>query len=272
MPLAPSDAAHWQGHLALELARNSRQTFVSKQLHVGPLRLQRAFYPEGHPCHLYLLHPPGGVVGGDGLHLHVRGLAHSHGLMTQPGATKLYRSDGRIAEINQQFHLENGATFEWLPQETIAFSGARVRTNTAFYLKTDARLAAWEILCLGRPVGGEIFANGAIDSRLAVYCDGKPLLLERLRIDAEQPRALARLGDFSVVSTFLLWPADAAMRDLTREFLNNASGATLLDALLVVRALHATTAETLELFRHLWQKLRPYHLERSASVPRVWRV
>lgn len=96
-----------------------RKTVLHSARHIGPLTVQRPFYPEDETCHLYLLHPPGGIVGGDSLDISVQLAANSHALITMPGASKFYRSSGAQAHLNQHFYVEEQATLEWLPQDTI---------------------------------------------------------------------------------------------------------------------------------------------------------
>ena len=60
-----------------------------------------------------LVDPPGGVVvGGDGLHLDVRLDAGAHALITTPGATRLYRSEGALALQHSRLKLAHGARLE----------------------------------------------------------------------------------------------------------------------------------------------------------------
>ncbi|WP_455200705.1 urease accessory protein UreD, partial [Kaarinaea lacus] len=88
----------WKAQLTLGFEKRNHRTVVANRKHVGPLVIQKPFYPEGAPCHIYLLHPPGGLVGGDQLTLNVDLNKESHVLITTPGAAKFYRSAGPVAE------------------------------------------------------------------------------------------------------------------------------------------------------------------------------
>ena len=229
-PDSDTAACGWRAHLQLRFAArtapenrggqggHAARTVLLEKRHEGPMLVQRPFYPEGEAvCHVYLLHPPGGVVGGDILQLDVRVESSAHTLITMPGATKFYRSAGPQATLGQHFSLDDGARLEWLPQDTILFPGARARTETRFDLHGSARLTGWETLCLGRPVMHEAFDRGELVSRFAVYRDGQPLLHEHLRI---QGGHLAKLAGQPLLSTLVFTPADACWAATT-----NASSA-----------------------------------------------
>ncbi|MGB0867443.1 MAG: urease accessory protein UreD, partial [Granulosicoccaceae bacterium] len=125
---AASNVAGWRAELALRFRRLEQRT-VLKHSHAGPLRVQRPFYPEGEVCHVYLVHPPAGVVGGDDLQVRIDASAKSAALVTTPGATQFYRSAGDRATVAQQIAL-TGARLDWLPQENIYFDGAMVEVDT----------------------------------------------------------------------------------------------------------------------------------------------
>ena len=172
----------WQASLALQFCHTPEKTLLHSARHSGPLTVQRPFYPEGETCHLYLLHPPGGIVGGDTLDISVRLDAKSHALITMPGASKFYRSSGPLACLSQHFYLDEEATLEWLPQDTIIFPGANAALRSVFHLHATSTLLAWELYCLGRPVINEAFSHGTLESRLEVWVDGEPRLIERLHL------------------------------------------------------------------------------------------
>jgi urease accessory protein len=127
--------------------------------------VQRPFYPEGAPCHVYVLHPPGGIVAGDRLELDIHLEPGSHALLTMPGASKFYRSIGPTARLTQRFHLAAGSTWSGC-RRTASSSRAPAPASSRFSLEPGARLLAWETLCLGRPVMNERFDHGTLDSLL----------------------------------------------------------------------------------------------------------
>ena len=124
--------------LNLNFSKGKEKTFLSKRNHVGPLTVQRPFYPEGEICHLYLLHPPGGIVGGDSLSVKSNSEEFSKALVTMPGATKIYRTSlNRLSNLYQNIIVQNEAIMEWLPMETIIFPGAFSNISTKFSFFSD---------------------------------------------------------------------------------------------------------------------------------------
>jgi urease accessory protein UreH len=133
------------GHAGPPLSAGRRKTTLASRRHVGPLTVQRPFYPEEETCHLYLLHPPGGIVGGDELTISATIDPGCHTLITMPGASKFYRSSGAQARLQQTLTLAENSTLEWLPQDAIFFPGANAALSTAFHLPPPAR--CWRGIC-----------------------------------------------------------------------------------------------------------------------------
>jgi urease accessory protein len=271
---AEAAQAGWQARLEIGLEARGPRTRMTHRRQFGPLAVQRPFYPEGDVCHLYLLHPPGGVVGGDGIEVVVDAGPLARAVLTTPGATKCYRSSGTAARVSQTLRAGAGATLEWLPQEAILFPGAVLRQETRIDLAADARFAGWEVLCLGRPANAETFSRGMADVSLGVWRAGVPVLAERLRIeDGHGLRGPAGLRGYPVVATLLVTPATGEdvreLRELAAGCISPC-GVTLLDGLLVARLLAEDTLVAKRLLQSAWQRLRPRFAGRHACPPRIW--
>lgn len=274
MPGTPAkkQTTGWQASLALHFSCPADKTLLQSAQHVGPLTVQRPFYPEGGTCHLYLLHPPGGIVGGDTLDITVRLEPKSHVLMTMPGASKFYRSSGAQAHLHQQFYLEEEAVLEWLPQDTIFFPGAQAALRSVFHLHRSSTLMAWELFCLGRPVIHETFSHGTLESRLEVWLDGEPLLIERQHLAEGH---LDPVMHYPWIGTLLFYPAREHHLEAVRQRLSpfeQMAGATLTENLLSVRFLSDDNLICQQVMRDIWQDLRPLLTDKTPYSPRIWQT
>jgi urease accessory protein len=212
-----ANAAGWLASLDLEFALGGSRTVLARRSHVGPLVVQRPFYPEGDVCHVYLVHPPGGVVGGDTLELHARVRDGAHALITTPAATKFYRSEGRIARQVQDIVLD-AATFEWLPQETILFPDAFASIATRVRLSERSKFIGWEVVCYGRPASGLKYSSGRAHQDFELWLNDMPLVLDHLRLNgaSDSMHAPFGLAGHTVLGTMFAYPADDALLELAR--------------------------------------------------------
>lgn len=262
----------WRASLRLTLRASHGRTVLAERAHEGPLVVQRPFYPEGPVCHLYLVHPPGGVAGGDHLSLQLVAQSGAQGVVTTPAATKIYRSfGGRIARMEQ--HLEaTDSTLEWLPQETIVFRGARARLSTQVSLSGRARFIGWEILCLGRPASGERFDAGELHQDFGISVDGRPLWLDRLRLRGNEATMSEPwgLGGEPVLGTLLACPATPALLQSARATCAEHTACSLVDGVLLVRLRGSSGEAVRQEFERIWRALRPAFTGLAAHAPRIW--
>lgn len=271
----PQQSSGWLAKLSLSFAdkingKGENQTVLVDRTQTGPLTLQRPFYPEGKPCHLYLLHPPGGIVGGDMLELDVNLTPHTHLVMTMPGATKFYRTAEHYASLHQTFNVDADSVLEWLPQDNIIFSAAKADIKTVINLQPSSKLLGWECLCLGRPTMAEKFDYGEVKSHLAINIPNRHGLNEYLKIISGDCTVI---GHYAYSATLFAYPANEMLLTLARQTIANSpfpAGATCLDNLLMIRLL-ANDNLTCQYYLHeLWRVLRPTLLNIPACPPRIW--
>ena len=268
----------WQASLRLRFSSKGEKTFLTERAHFGPLTVQKPFYPEQSDCcHVVLLHPPGGIAGGDELRLDVTLDTNAHGLITTPGATKFYRSIGPIAKQEQRITLAQGASIEWLPQETVYFDAAQARTITRIDYTKDSRVLAWEIQCLGLPSQSRPFQSGHVFQTLELWQDDKPLLIDSNRYDGSSPLLTQACGLHAAeaIGSFLIRTNTGSIEKkiiltILEKHPELRSGCSVIQDIFVIRA-SATYAEPIKnLFLELWQTIRPMVLQRPACIPRIW--
>jgi len=268
-----SETSGWQARLDLEFNHREDKTILSYHRQQGPLGVQRAFYPEGDVCHVYVLHPPGGIVGGDSLTMNTHVESHASALITTPGATKFYRSLKQTSYQKQIFHVREHATLEWLPQGNIFFPGAHAHTRTEINLASRASFVGFEIHCLGLPACNQTFSDGLLRLEFIISREGRPILIDRLQVDADSLNAPAGLRGNAVVGMLVATPADNMLLKAVRAVLSKDSksiAATLIDDCLCIRYLDNSTEQCQKLFIKAWQVIRPLSLKREACPPRIW--
>ncbi len=272
--LIESIPSGWIAQLDLAFSHRSDKTVLSHRSQRGPLTVQRAFYPEGDVCHLYILHPPGGVVGGDTLTINTTVHENASTLLTTPGATKFYRSQGETAHQKQNLQLAEHASLEWLPQENIYFPGALARMSTRIDLAANARFIGWETHCLGLPANNESFTTGQLTLDFSLSREGVPILMERMSLNSTRLKAPTGLRGHPVMAMLVATPADNELLERARDTLSDEDSdliaVTLIEDCLVVRYLGNSTAKCRKLFTQIWMVLRPTILERKACPPRIW--
>jgi urease accessory protein len=294
LPLADTrdgdGARGWQAALDIAFtAAAGGATLLSRHRQLGPLAVQRALAPEGpEVSHVTVLHPPGGLVGGDHLHLTVTVGPGAHGLVTTPAAAKHYRSAGLPARQEQYLTVAAGGTLEWLPQENILYDGAYSELATRVDLEAGARFIGVDVICFGLPARQEGFARGRCRQRLELWRTGaaaRPLLIERACFDGAAPVHAARWGlaGAPVVGTLVATPglpadhpALAAIRARAGDLPDGDLGVvTRLQpaadtSVLCARYLGASAERGLAFLRDSWRLLRPALLGREAVTPRIW--
>jgi urease accessory protein len=272
----------WAAHLQLDYTLEHHRT-VARHVHSGPLRILQSLYPEGDAvCHNVLVHPPGGLVGGDTLDIGLRVGSGAHGLVTTPGATRFYRSDGPVALQRTRISMEAGSRLEWLPLEALCYSGCHAENHLTMALEPGAELVGWDVTALGLPQADLPFVQGQLRQHIEV----PGIWLERGTVRADDDRLLnspvGLAGMRCMASLFFVTgtPLTRARRELALDAvralivqhpLASRAGATSPHPqVVVVRVLAPLVEPAMQLLRSLRTVWRSVLWEKGASSPRIW--
>jgi urease accessory protein len=289
----PTHALRCHARLKLGFADLVGTTRLVENTHFGPLRVQKALHPEGpRICHAIVVHPPGGVVGGDQLALNIRVGQDAHALLSTPGAAKWYKARQVDDASRQHVRLivAPGGRLEWLPQETLLFDAAVVELTHEVELGADARYIGCEILCFGRTASGETFNTGKVAQRTSIRQDGKLIWWEQGQLLGASGAMTSPLGlhGKTVCATLTAagWPGTlpAGLLQQMREEMaaictedekgnegsKSAFGISSVKSVLVARYLGNSSETARRVMLCVWAHLRPALMGCAAVVPRIW--
>ena len=272
----------WHAKLDLDYRVEAGRS-VARHVHTGPLRILQSLYPEGDSiCHNVLVHPPGGLVGGDTLDIGILVASEAHALVTTPGATRFYRSDSEPALQRTVITLEPDARMEWLPLESICYSGCLAENRLELNLAPGAELFGWDITALGLPASNKPFDAGHFCQHIAL----PGVWLERAQLRATDTLLMQSplgMGGHACIATLFFVTGSKLGRRRRQNALDIArghaeahplcatSGATSPDAQVVVlRVLAPVVEPAMALLKQVWLAWRHELWQQSSSTPRIW--
>ncbi|MBI3144250.1 MAG: urease accessory protein UreD [Pseudogulbenkiania sp.] len=265
----------WSAGLELGYAVQHGRTVPVQRRHHGPLRVQKHFIDPHGSCQHIIVHPPGGIAGGDRLRIDVTLEEGADVLITSPGAAKWYDGFGRPASQSVMLTLADRARLEWLPLETILYAGADVRLESRIRLQGNASLLFGDVICLGRPACDERFDRGQWRQLAEIERDGRLIWCEHTVLPGASPLLASPVGlaGHSVVAT-LLWAGTPLPDELHQAALAVATpglaAATQLPEVWLARFIGDSAEDAHRQLRQLRALLHPFTHGRPAQSPRIW--
>jgi len=264
------------------LQRASGESYVAFAVGDGATRLAdlyqrdpcRVMFPEpepGEPPQAVLLTTSGGVTDGDRLKMSIEVGPGAQAVAATQAAEKIYRAakGGGHCSMDISVSVGEGATLDWLPQETIVFEGARLKRRTVADVAPGGALLACEMVVLGRAASGERFTRGLLLDSWSVRRAGTLVWTDTLRVEGETPSG-AGFGAANALATVIgVWEEPHGKFEKVRALLETCdkarAGVTLVNGVMVARLLGEATA-----VRAAMVSLLGGVLERR--LPRVWHV
>ena len=278
----PAALDRWNARLSLAFGRRGSRTAMIRNQHFGPLVVQRALHPEGDAvCQAIVLHPPGGIAGGDHLEIDIDCENDAVAQLTTPGATKWYKANGRAASQRVHIAVADGAIVEWLPLESIVFDGAVASSSLVVDIAATGSAAGWDIAAFGRSAAGERFDRGHYRQSIEVRRDGRLSWAENGAVRGTDPLFASPVGFDGRSVCGVLWVASALpigddIIDACRDVASTAPspalhGVTSLPGnVVVVRCVDDSSERIRSCLSRVWGVLRPCYAGRAAIVPRLW--
>lgn len=238
----PLQANRAAAHLALSARLVAGRTCLGRLREGGGYRIK--FPAPARGLEAVLVNTGGGLLGGDRLSLAVTAETGAELMLTTQSAEKVYRAVATPAEIAVALQVERGAHLHWLPQESILFSGARLRRRIEAEIAADSELLVAESAIFGRLAMGEVPGEGLLIDRWRLRRAGRLAFADDLRLDGNLAQLLDRPalgGGARAMAGLVLLAPDAEDRlEAARAMMEGdgvSCGASAWDGKLVVRML-----------------------------------
>jgi urease accessory protein len=269
--------AHWRARLDLAFDRDGPRTRLARRSHEGPLVVQKPLYPEGDGvCQCIVVHPPGGIAGGDHLHLGIDLAPGAHAQLTTPGAAKWYRANGRRSAQRIEISVAEGGILEWLPQSTIVFDGVDARSDVRVRLAHDSVYLGFDVVCLGRTASAERFSHGTWRQCIEIERDDALIWSERAVLHGSDSLLCAKpglngapvFGTFAAMASHI--PDDLILACRKPAPMRGDGSVTRLPHAIVARYRGDSAQAAHAYLTAVWTLVRPVLTGRAAVEPRIW--
>jgi urease accessory protein len=262
------------GVLRLHLKRRAGATVLGQLYQSGCLKA-RLIKSEPHHCtEAVLLNTSGGIVGGDRLSLKIQWGAATQAAVTTQACEKLYRAADCAATVRTELDVDEGATAEWLPQETIVFDRAMVERDLQVRLAIGATFTGLESIILGRAEMGETVQQAYLRDGWRVWRSNRLIYADALNMRGDIGEMLARAptlqGQTAFASLLHIGPRAESELQNVRDALSDTecvSGASAWNGLLSVRLVARDSAALRRSLARVLNVIRG-----NLALPRVWQM
>lgn len=235
------------GVLRLRAVPLGGRTVLAETYRSAPFHLTAASYRRGNgTAEVIVQQVSPGLLPGDHVLTEIDVKSGARLVVRGQSATKVYPApNGGEAQARTVLRVAADAALTYLPGELIPFRDAVYRQETEVDLCPGARLALGETLTPGRVAMGERDAYSVLDLRLCLRLNGRPLLIERARLEpAVRPlRVVGRHGSHGCAGSLYLFGVPQGVLDDEGGAAGLWWGHGFVDGLTVVRVL-GETAQT----------------------------
>jgi len=176
-----------QGHLNLVCGLDSLgRSSLRRQSFRAPMHISKP-HLDGNTIVVNVINPTAGLLAGDVIRSDIHVEDRARLLLTSPSANRAHRMPSGLAQVEQYFHVTQGAWLENWPELFIPQAGTRYRQQTTLRVEPGGTAMLWELLAPGRVASGEIFAFAELEWTTKVFFGERLVAKERYRLAPGEP-------------------------------------------------------------------------------------
>jgi urease accessory protein len=197
--------------LHIQVAGRNGCSYLKKAFFTTPFKVMNITEDkEGGQLHLMLMSSSPGILDGDEYDMKIEVEQNcSLQLHTQAYQRLFNMKQGAAQQMN--VHLEDGASFCYLPHPSVPHEQSVFTSRNNFYLDNNCRFLFGEILTCGRKLNGELFLFSKYHSITNIYINDKLAIKENLLMQPSviNVHAIGQLEGFTHQAS-MIWLNEAA--------------------------------------------------------------
>lgn len=177
----------WTGELDLTFKHDGTKTVNGKTYFQGGLKVLRPSYLNGspHPT-MFLIQLGGGFVDGDRYRMHIHFEKNAHAVLTNQGATIIFKTLEDRVEQYQTFILEDESFMEYIGDPIIGYTHAKFYQHNVFKLSKHATMFYSDILTPGYDKEGRMFQYDYLQLLNEIKVEDELVVYDHLRLDTHK--------------------------------------------------------------------------------------
>ncbi|MEM8540697.1 MAG: urease accessory protein UreD [Pseudomonadota bacterium] len=188
-----------EGRLATKASDGKTQILDLYQKSNAKIRIPKSY---DQSLEAVLINTSGGMTGGDQLSWEIEAGKSSHAIITTQACEKIYKSEAGTAYIQSTIKVDENASVEWLPQETILFDEGRLQRSIDIQLANSAHFIGLEAVVLGRQAMGEPARNIKLSDKWRIKRDGKLIHADDVKMNGNIEKLISHQSVLDGAASF----------------------------------------------------------------------
>jgi len=218
--------------LHIQVAGRNECSYLKKAFFTTPFKVMNITEDKkGKQLHLMLMSSSPGILDGDEYDMKIEVEQNcSLQLHTQAYQRLFNMKQGAIQQMN--VHIENGASFCYLPHPSVPHEQSIFTSHNNFYLGNNSQFLFGEILTCGRKLNGELFLFSRYHSISNIYVNHKLVIKENLLMQPSliNVHAIGQLEGFTHQASMIWLNPEADIKNLQQQLTDLLSAEKNIEA------------------------------------------
>jgi urease accessory protein len=205
--------------LHIQAALRNDITFLKKAYCTSPFKVANITEDKKHKTlHLMLMSSSPGVLDKDEYNIKIE-VAKDCSLHLQTQSYQRLFTMKSGAAQNMEVHLDEGASFCYIPQSTVPHESSAFVARNKIYLSNNCNLVWGEVLTCGRKLSGEVFLFSKYHNITEIFLGNKLIIKENLFIQPSvaDVNAIGQLEGYTHQATLIYLNEKAIVKNLIKE-------------------------------------------------------